>query len=95
VLWVDGVGARVTVEQVSPVSARLDLRHALRALLRERAGLTVLLREGGTCAGTLDAVGRDHLLLSLHDAGEQRRPAHVRGVRALPLTAVVGVRRWG
>lgn len=93
VLGVSGAGARTAAAEGSGVvSRRLDLRWALRGLVRSRAGVSVVLRDGSTVSGTLDRVGADHVDLAQHAAGEARRAAAVTGVLLLPLSALVLVR---
>ena len=74
------------------VAARLGLRHALRELARNRAGVTVVLSGGGVVTGTIDRVGSDFLEMGEHPLGEQRRAADVRRTRLVTLAAVVLVR---
>jgi hypothetical protein len=74
------------------VRARLDLRRALRGLARDRSVVHVVLDDGSTHVGTVDAVGADFLKLAEHAADEPRRAAAVRGVRALALPALAVVR---
>lgn len=74
------------------VGRRLDLRWALRGLARDRAVLTVLLRDGALLTGTLDRVGADHVDLAEHPIGDVRRPAAVRSVRLIPLAALAMLR---
>lgn len=74
------------------VEARLDVRRALRALARDRAGVAIGLADGRTLSGTIDRVGADHLELAEHAPGEARRRGAVRQVRLVPLDAVTAVR---
>jgi hypothetical protein len=76
------------------VAARLDLRHALRGVVRDRAGVQVGLVDGTTFSGTLDRVGADFVELAEHARGEPRRAAAVRRVRIVPLAALAVVRTW-
>ena len=73
---------------------RLGLGHALRALARDRAAVTVT-SDAGVLAGTIDRVGTDHLDLAEHAPGEPRRPAAVRGVVAIAFAGIVAVRSTG
>ncbi|TFV54040.1 hypothetical protein E4P41_20030 [Geodermatophilus sp. DF01-2] len=90
---VAGLG-RVTAapEDAGPVRSRLDLRRALRGLARDRSAVQVFLDDGSVHVGTVDGVGADHLELAEHAADQPRRPAAVRGVRAVTLPAVAVVR---
>jgi hypothetical protein len=93
VLSVAGLGRWSGVPgEEGEVGRRLDLRWALRALARDRAGVRVTLQDGLTVAGTLDRVGADHVELAEHAAGEPRRAGAVTGVRLLPLAALALVR---
>lgn len=75
------------------VVSRLGLVTALRALVRDRAPVVVVLVDGGAVHGTLDRVGADHVDVAEHPAGEPRRAGAVTGVRTVPLDAIALVRR--
>jgi hypothetical protein len=75
-----------------PVRARLDLRRALRGLVRDRAAVQVVLDEGTALTGTLDRVGADFVEVAEHAVDEPRRASAVRGVRAVALAGVAVVR---
>jgi hypothetical protein len=93
---VSGLG-RVTAPQQPSGAVRglLDLRRALRALARDRAGVQVVLDDGGVLNGTLDRVGADYVELAEHPADVPRRSEAVRGVRAIVIAAVAVVRTGG
>jgi hypothetical protein len=89
VLGVTGLSARSGVPgEEGEVGRNLDLRWALRGLARNRAGVTVVLRDGASVSGTLDRVGADHVDVAEHGPGEARRASAVRQVRLIPLPAV-------
>ena len=72
------------------LAARLGLAFVLRDLCRRR--IVVDLRTpAGAHHGTIDRVGRDHLDLAEHEAGEPRRQRVVRRVRVVPFTAILSV----
>ncbi len=92
VLGVTGVGATAAVPDESAVGRRLDLRWALRGLVRSRATVRLVLADGSVLPGTLDRVGADHVDLAQHGRDEPRRSAAVRQVRLVPLAALAAVR---
>jgi hypothetical protein len=93
VLGVTGVGARTAVpDGAGEVGRRMDLRWALRGLARDRAGVSVVLRDGSTVSGTLDRVGADHVDVAEHAPGEARRAAAVHQVRLVPIPALALLR---
>jgi hypothetical protein len=69
---------------------RLGFAFILRDLARRRAAVDIAVRDG-RFPGTIDRVGRDHLDLAQHDAGEPRRESAVRVYRVLPLEHIVAV----
>jgi hypothetical protein len=96
VLEISGLGRAAAVPgSEGVVDARLTLRHALRGLVRDRAGVALVLADGRVVDGTLDRVGSDFVELAEHAAGEPRRRDEVREVVVVPLTAIVLVRRVG
>lgn len=74
-------------EHPDALSRRLGLAFVLRDLCRRRCAVDILT-PSRALHGTIDRVGRDHLDLAEHDAGEPRRPAAVRGIRILPFTGI-------
>lgn len=74
---------------------RFRFGFALRALARDRAPVHLHDVGGGCCAGTIDAVGADHLDLSEHPVDVPRRPANVRATRVVPFWAVTAVATSG
>jgi len=67
-------------EPPTALSARLGIAFVLRDLCRRRAGVEVHIG-GERLHGTIDRVGRDHLDLAEHAAGEPRRTATVARIR--------------
>ena len=93
IMGIVGLGtASQSPTQTSPVGSRLDLRWALRGLVRNRAGVQVALIDGAILTGTLDHVGADYVELAEHAAGEPRRAAAVRRTRLVPLAALALLR---
>ena len=72
---------------------RLDLRHALRGVSRDRARVRVHLDDGDHLSGTVDRVLADHLDLTRHADDEPRRAGAVRGVVSVPYHALAVIRR--
>lgn len=91
-LTVEGLSRRAEQDPAG-TSRRLGLRHALRAVSRDRAAVRVHDVEGDHVTGTIDAVLADHLELGRHADDEPRREAALRGRVSLPYAAVVMVRR--
>jgi hypothetical protein len=79
-------------ERPGAVRGLLDLRRALRGLARDRAGVQVVLDDGGVLSGTLDRVGADYVELAEHPGDLPRRAEAVQGVRAVVIAAVAVVR---
>ena len=92
VMHVIGLAAWSTTA-VGPVASRLTLAHALRGLVRDRAGVSLRCIDGTPLGGTLDRVGADFVELAEHPAGEARRRGVVQGVRTVPFAALGAVRR--
>jgi hypothetical protein len=93
VVGITGLTRQVMAPEVAgQVAARIDLRHLLRRLARERAPLRVFLTDGSEVGGTLDRVCADHVDLAEHDLHEARRSGSVRGFRTIPLSAFAAVR---
>ncbi len=89
-----------TAPELSGVALRLDLRYMLRGIARDRSPVAVVVSgssgdgagAGAEITGTLDRVGADFVELAVHAPWEPRRASDVRGVVAIPLSAVVLVR---
>jgi hypothetical protein len=94
VLWVAGLGPRAgDPDSEGAVAKRLDLRHALRGLARDRSIVSCVLVDGSLVNGTVDRVGADYVDLAEVPPGESRRGSGARIVRGVPLTALALVRR--
>src|SRR5262245_19339619 len=95
VMWVVGLGASSTSPgSEGRVGARLDLRYALRGIVRDRAPVQVALVDGTMLYGTLDRVGADFMELAEHSQGEARRATAVYRVVTVPLRSLATVRTW-
>jgi len=70
---------------------RYQFALALRELARRREPIRVLLADGTSCDGTIEAVGSDYLEVAEHDLGEARRRGAVRARRFIGFAAVVAV----
>jgi hypothetical protein len=79
-------------EESGVVGARWDLRRALRALVRDRSTVQVVLDDGTHLSGTLDRVGADYVELAEHPLDRPRRAEAVQAVRAVVIGAVAVVR---
>jgi len=91
--WVSGLPALAADPAAqSAVEGRLGLPYALRGIARDRSPVGVVLRDGTTCAGTIDRVGADFLDLAEHAPGEPRRAGVVRSARTIALASVAVVR---
>lgn len=75
------------------VAAKLTLSYAVRGIARDRAGVSVALRDSGVVTGTIDRVGSDFFEMAEHAAGEARRRSEVVGVRSVPFAGVAFIRR--
>lgn len=78
-------------ESPGALSARLGLPFVLRDLCRRRASVDLYLRTA-RLHGTIDRVGRDHLDLAVHEAGQPRRDSAITELRIVRLGELVLVR---
>jgi len=94
VLWIHGLFA-VSAQpgHEGPLAARLDLRYALRGIVRDRSACAVVLVDGTSVVGTLDRVGSDFIEIAEHPEAEFRRARTVLSARTIPLAAVAFIRR--
>lgn len=90
---VSGLGRQAAVQSQSFVDSRLDFRHALRGLARDRAEVRAHLLDGSSLTATLDRVGADFVDAAVHPAGEARRRESVRDVQAIAIAAITALRR--
>ncbi|MGD8199816.1 hypothetical protein ACQE98_04050 [Ornithinimicrobium sp. W1679] len=89
---VEGLTRRADVGEAVG-SRRFGLRHALRAVSRDRAVVRLHDVDGDHVTGTLDRVLADHCDLTRHADDEPRRPSATRGVLSVPYAALALVRR--
>jgi hypothetical protein len=75
------------------VSAKLTLGYALRGIARDRAPVSIALRDSTGVTGTIDRVGADFLELAEHGAAEIRRTRDIVGIRTMPFAGIAFVRR--
>jgi len=96
---VEGLSAATGVSMTG-VQRRLNLRHALRGLARDRSPIALVVSGGvgepaalhTELTGTVDRIGADFLEMALHAPWEPRRTASVRSIVLVPLEAIVLVR---
>jgi len=96
---IEGLSA-ATGPALKGVELRLNLRHAMRGLARDRSPIALVVAGGvgeptslhTEVTGTVDRVGADFLEMALHAPWEPRRTASVRSVVLVPLGSVVLVR---
>ena len=96
---VEGLSAATGVAMTG-VERRLNLRHALRGLARDRSPIALVVSGGvgepaalyTEVTGTIDRIGADFLEMALHAPWEPRRTASVRSIVLVPLEAIVLVR---
>lgn len=72
------------------IAQRLDARHALRAIARDRSGVRVLSAFGVSLSGTIDRVGADFIDLAIHPLSEPR-PRRPTAVQAIAISAIAQV----
>jgi hypothetical protein len=88
-----GPGARVA-PPANPGRRLVSLGAALRAVVRDRARVTLHARDGSILGtGTLDHAGIDYVQLAAHPLGEFRRDDSVRALLLVPLEALAAVQR--
>ncbi|HEX4443393.1 MAG TPA: hypothetical protein VHZ81_07450 [Galbitalea sp.] len=78
-------------ESSGALSARLGLQFVLRDLCRRRTAIDLRLHTH-RLHGTIDRVGRDHVDLAVHEAGQPRRDSLITEYRIVRLSDVVLVR---
>ncbi len=88
--FVEGLTRSALVDD-SQLARRWRFGLVVRGLARDRAVVSLRLRDGDAFTGTIDRVGADHLDLALHQADLPRRGSAVQSVRCVPLEAVAGV----
>jgi hypothetical protein len=94
VLWIHGLSpVSAQPGHEGPVAAKLDLRYALRSIVRDRSACSIVLVDGSSLTGTIDRVGVDFLEIAEHPEAEFRRARTVLAARTVPLAALAFVRR--
>ncbi len=94
VMSIGGLGRwSAAPDSAGVVASRLRLRSVLRGVGRDRSAVRIHLADSALLDGTIDRVGADHVEVALHDVGVARRRGEVREVVAVPLAAIVAVRR--
>lgn len=76
----------------SPVTARLTLGYALRALARARTPVAATVTGGDLRTGTINQVGADHLVLMEHEIDEVPVANAIRHISVVPFSAIIVVR---
>jgi Protein of unknown function (DUF2642) len=99
-------GSAVASSSIGPVAHRLDLRHVLRAVVRDRRPVRLVLRDGRSYDGILNRCGADFVELTAAPSLESLRSGAgpvagiggggaggmgVVGTRLVPLPAIVTV----
>jgi hypothetical protein len=96
--------ANLPLDTTSPqgagvVASRLTLSSVLRAIARDRARVTVTLRDQTTVSGTPDRVGRDFVDLAVHHEDTPPRVAEISMRTTIAVAAISVVTRdrgtWG
>jgi hypothetical protein len=87
-----GLGS-VAPTEGGQVFRRVGLTAALRAIARDRAGVSIGLVDGSVVSGTLDRVGLDFVEISEHPVGEARRPGQVTAVRTVAHVGLATITR--
>lgn len=91
---IEGLGVRVLRAAETVPRVRPGLGAVLRALVRDRAKVTLYCVDGAEAGtGTLDHAGADHLQLAAHPLEDHRRGREVRSLVVVPLAALAAVRR--
>jgi hypothetical protein len=88
--WIQGLGhPSAEPGWEGAVGARLNLRVALRRIVRDRSSVLVALTSGGVLNGRLARVGADHVELDSVESAGRVGPSG----SAIPLAAIAFVRR--
>ena len=81
------------VQTLGAVSRKFSLAMALRVIARDRAVVNLALAGGAVVTGTIDVVGSDYIELAEHPADLPRRTENLKGVRTIPLAALISATR--